>query len=176
VPPTDKEDLTFMSYDLMLSGSHRSESPVRRKNPLTGQDVEFYSHTLNEIELRDAKSVLSRYGATDAGDRRQVVQLPDGVRLEVTVGSKEDGERGAWSLQFRTFSKDATKFLFELASAGNFNVASDDVSVATSAAVKERLKETEPACVVAGSAEEMGVLLKDGFKAWQAYAKQVKGE
>jgi hypothetical protein len=69
VPPTDKEDLTFMSYDLLLSGSHRSESPVRRKNPFTGQDVEFYSDTLNEIELRDAKSVLSRYGATDAGDR-----------------------------------------------------------------------------------------------------------
>src|SRR5580658_2442310 len=61
----------------------------QRKNPFTGQDVEFYSHTLNETELRDAKSVLSRYRATDAGDRRQRVQLPDGVRLEVTVGSKD---------------------------------------------------------------------------------------
>jgi hypothetical protein len=94
VPSTDKEDLTFRSYAVMLSGSHRSESPVRRKNPFTGQDVEFYSHTLNETELRDAKSVLSRYRATDAGDRRQRVQLPDGVRLEVTVGSKDGFE--AW--------------------------------------------------------------------------------
>jgi hypothetical protein len=67
------------------------------------------------------------------------------------------------------------KFLFELASAGNFLVEDDKVAVATSAATKERLKEREADCIVAGSAEETGVLLKDGFEAWQAYAKRVTG-
>jgi hypothetical protein len=65
------------------------------------------------------------------------------------------------------------KFLFELASAGNFVVEDDNVAVATSAETKERLKERKVDCIVAGSAEEMGVLLEDGFEAWQAYAKKV---
>lgn len=56
-----------MSYDLMLSGSHRSPAPVRRKNPFTGQEIEIHTHTLTEQELRDAKAILSRRGAKDNG-------------------------------------------------------------------------------------------------------------
>lgn len=76
----------------------------------------------------------------------------------------------------RSFTADAVKFLFELASAGNFLVEDDNVAVATSSATKERLEEREADCILAGSAEEMGVLLKDGFEAWQAYAKRFAGK
>lgn len=49
-----------MSYDLMLSGSHRSPARVRRKNPFTGQEIEVHTYALTEQELGDAKAVLSR--------------------------------------------------------------------------------------------------------------------
>ncbi|NOU34676.1 MAG: hypothetical protein HOO96_42845 [Polyangiaceae bacterium] len=166
-----------VSFDLIFSGSHRSPSPVPRRNPFTGQDVEVYTYTLSEKELRDAKAVLSSHKASDDGDRHHVIQLADGVRMEVTVGSKQDGEQGTWGVMFRILSPDAMKFLYELASAGKFLVQSDDASVATSEAAKNSAKargnDFDAKCAVAKSPEEMGVLLKDGFEAWKAYAQQV---
>lgn len=106
----------------------------------------------------------------------RVVELSDGARIEIRVGAAQDGEGGSWGVSMQSLTADAVKFLFELASAGNFFVEDDNIAVTTSAATKERFKVPEVDCVVAGSAEEMGILLKGGFEAWQAYAKGVTGK
>jgi hypothetical protein len=56
------------------------------------------------------------------------------------------------------------KFLFELASAGNFNVASDDVSVATSLAVKERLRKPSPLAWSPARRKRWGFFSRTGSK------------
>lgn len=174
---SDEKGSTSMSYDLMLSGSHRSPTAVRRRNPFTGEDVDLHPNLVSEEEVREAKRLLARYKASDGGDGRHlVVRLPDGMQLEVTVGSAADGERGAWQVRFGAFLQrlggEAMKFLFELASAGGFVVEADDVAIATSASVKERV----PDSVLVASPDEMGILLKQGFESWKAYAKQVMGK
>lgn len=159
-----------MSYDLSLLATHRSATPVRRINPFTAKEHETYVYTLTEQELRSANAVLTRYQAKD-DDGDKIVSFATGERLRMSTREE------AWNVDLRSLSTEVVKFLFELSAAGDFLIIDDNVAVTTSAATKERLKDFPSAsgCVVVTSAEELGVLLKDGFEAWQAYAKRVGG-
>jgi len=120
-------------------------------------------YTLNDNDLRQAEAVVSRHGVSSEATECKMT-LPDGTPLYLTRGARR-GADVPWSVTSSSSSVDAMTFLFELGSAGSFCIASGDVVAVTRADVKERQSEGDLASVLASSAEELGVLLKDeGFQ------------
>ncbi len=157
---------TNARYVMSLSGTHQSATSVRRRNPFTGQDVDVHSLVVTDDEAHAAEQLLARYHAVDQGRGRYVVQLADGMRLEISIGS---GDReGKWMLTFhaylQTLGASAMHFLFDLAAAGGMIIDGDDVAIATSASTKERFPDAE----LVASPEDMKVLLQQGLRSWKA--------
>jgi hypothetical protein len=163
-----------MSFDIFYQPCRFGGKPVKRKNPLTGKvESVLPSEPLTTAELKAVRGVLKQ-ADTQGPDEFGcfIVELKDRGRAEVFGSDLAEG----CMVALRGLTPDIVKFLFDLLKAGNWVMCpamEDPIAVTTSPDKMCGTPGDFPEVLTCESAEELGVLLSGGFKAWKKYRDQV---
>ena len=166
-----------MSFDLFYMSSHWGNEPVDQKNPWTGEvHVAKPRLPMTPDELSAVAGLLSA-AAPKGPDAHNcyVVEFPDGGGAEVFASNLSEGFMVAIR---RRLSPAFLEFLFRLMKVGNLLMCpemEDDVTVGASERSFDEAPDDWPNRIVCNSAEELGLLLSNGFDAWKHYRDEASG-
>jgi hypothetical protein len=165
-----------MSFDIFFHTGRFSGEPVVKKNTFTGKpQTVIPEEPLTAAEVRAVRQVLRRVGAQGPDEYGcYVVGLEDGGGAEVFADKLKSG----CMVSLRGITPDLTRFLFDFLKAGNWVMLpamEDAVAITTSPGSVKGVPDDFPRIVACDSADEVGVLLTKGVKAWQGYRDQVAG-
>jgi hypothetical protein len=126
--------------------------------------------------LKRVQQVLKQAGAQGPDKHGcYVISLADGGTAEVFA---KDLHR-ACMVAVRGITAHLTQFLFDLLQAGNWVMLpamEDSVALTTSLESVKGIPDDFPKIIIVTSAEDVGVLLTKGVKAWQKYLDRAAGK
>jgi hypothetical protein len=165
-----------MSFDIFFQPCRFGDRPIERMNPLTGKpQSSLPNEPLTPAELDAVRHLLERTEAAGPDEHGcYVVRFGDGGGAEVFGGDLRTG----CMVAVRGITPDLLQFLIDLLRAGNWVMLpamEGDIAITASPESLRGVPDGFPRVVICDSAEELGVLLTDGFGAWQRYRDQVAG-
>ncbi|HVK11953.1 MAG TPA: hypothetical protein VM597_24480 [Gemmataceae bacterium] len=162
-----------MSFDLFFQPCRYGRKPVKRKNPFTGADnLILPTEPLTAAELKAVRAVLKKAGGQPDDGGSYLVEFEDGGGAEVIVTDLAEG----CMVAVGSLTPDLLGFLADLLRAGNWALlpAMDgDIAITVSPDSVKNAPDDFPEVVTCDSADDLGVLLGDGFKAWKKYRDRV---
>jgi hypothetical protein len=166
-----------MSFDIFFQTGRFTGKPVLKKNPFTGEaQTVLPEETLNAAEITAVRQALKRVAPQGPDEHGcYVVELADGGGAEVVASKLQTG----CMVALRGITPNLIDFLYELLKAGNWvmlPVMEDAVAITASPRGMKGVPDDFPTIVACNSADDMGVLLTKGVKAWQKYRDQVGGD
>lgn len=164
-----------MSFDIAFT-TCRSSGTEEKINPFTGRAIA--APKAGPLSAAERKATL-RF-LEDHGFEAGIVQLPDGLELEVSLN--EDLTGGMIFLRAATPA--VFSFLFHLAEAGSYAmcpIMGDNPVIVTSAelgvlAAESQLLEPNASVHVVGDPNAIAELVCPAFGGWDAYRAKVIGE
>jgi hypothetical protein len=166
-----------MSFDIFYQPCRFGGEPVEQKNALTGKvESVLPNEPLTAAELKAVRGVLKKAGAAKPDHYGcYVVELGDGSGAEVFGKDLENG----CMVALHDLTPDIIRFLFDLLKAGRWVMtpaSEENVAITTSPEQMWGLPDDFPEVVTCPSAEELEVLLCNGYKAWKKFRNQVVRE
>jgi hypothetical protein len=161
-----------MSFDLHFKPCRFDGTTETRINPFTRSPQEFpRNEPLSKAEVDAVLAVLRAAGATGPdADGCYRVTLSDGGNADIYG---DDLGRGCmFAIRGRTSSPQLTQLLFDVLVAGHWvlvGVGDEDTVIAASAECAKSAPDHFGRVVVAGSPDDLSVLLSSGFSAWKRY-------
>lgn len=163
-----------MSFDIYFQPCRFGPTPVLVENRFTGESKpELPNEPLKPAQMRAVRKILQN--AKTAGPDEfgcYLVELDDGGAAEVFAKDFATGCMAA----VRGITPDLLQFLFEVLEAGQWAmlpVMEPAVAITTSLDYLHGVPDDFPRTVACGTADELGVLLTKGVKAWEKYRDQV---
>ena len=159
-----------MSFDIFFAPCRYGSKPVKQKNPFTGKEESVLpNETLTVAELEAVRELLKRANAP-APDAYgcYFVEFDDGGGAEIFG---RDLSKGCM-VAVRGITPIFLQFLIDLLKAGNWVMCpamEDNIAVTCSPECLKGVPDDFPKVVICNSADELGVLLSDGFLAWKKY-------
>jgi hypothetical protein len=163
-----------LSFDIFFQTCRVAAQPVVKKSTFTGEaETVLPEEPLSAAEVQAVRKVLEKVQAQGPDEHGcYVVELEDGGGAEVFADKLQTG----CMVALREITPSLLHFLFDLLKAGNWVMLpamEGDIAITTAPGSIRGLPEDFPKVVVCNSANEMGVLLTKGVKAWQRYRDQV---
>ncbi len=166
-----------MSFDIFYQPCRYGSKLVKRINPLTKEEESVLpNEPLTPPELKAVRGVLKGANA-EKPDKFgcYVVELEDGGGAEVFGKDLANG----CMVALRGLTPGVVTFLLDLLRAGNWVMCpamEDNIAITCTPDKMWGTPDDFPEIVVCESAEELGVLLTDGFRAWKKYRDKVAGK
>jgi hypothetical protein len=159
-----------VSFDIFFCPWRRGDTPVEQENRFTGEvQTVLPIVPLTPGEVAAVQSVLREAGAQGPDEFGcYVIEVEDGGAAEVFAEQLDDG----CMVSVRGLTPGLLGFLYALLKAADWvmlPVMENGVTIAAS----PMSQLAGPEAVPCDSAEGLGVLLKEGFDAWQRYRDQV---
>jgi len=161
-----------MSFDVHFKPCRFDGTTETRINPFTRSPQEFpRNEPLSKSEVDAVLAVLKAAGATGPdGDGCYQVTLSDGGNADIYG---DDLGRGCmFAIRGTPSSPQLTRLLFDVLVAGHWvlvGVGDEDTVIAPSAECITGAPDDFGRVVIAGSPEDLSVLLSSGFSAWKKF-------
>jgi hypothetical protein len=165
-----------MSFDIFFQPCRFGGKPVKQKNPFTGEEQSVVpNESLTPAEEKAVRAVLKNANAKGPDDfGYYVVETNDGGGAEVST----DKLRDSCMVSVRGLTPGLVRFLFDVLKAGNWVMLpamATNIAITSSPEHLKGVPDGFPEVATCTSADELGVLLSDGFKAWKKYRNRVVG-
>ena len=164
-----------MSFDIFYHTCNPSTGRADRRNPFTGTIESMPVDAGQSAAERAAVLDLLRSAGASGPDKSGYfgLDLPDGGSAEVHgPGPEVLGPGSGWVVAVRSLTPGVAEILWGIGRAGNLAILpamADSLVIVATEAQHERVRDRWPEAVVAGSAAELGRLLRGGFASWEAY-------
>jgi hypothetical protein len=159
-----------MSFDIFFMPCRYGTKPVKQKNTVTGREESVLpNEPLTTAQLQAVREVLKKAAAPRSDDFGcYVVEFDDGGGADVFGRDLSNG----CMVAVRGITPKLMQFLIDLLKAGNWVMCpamEETVTITCSPECVKDMPEDFPKVVICNSADELGVLLTDGFQAWKKY-------
>ena len=166
-----------MSFDIFFQPCRFGGKPVTKQNPFTGKGESLVpNEPLTPAEVKAVRAVLKRASAEGPDEFGYfVVETADGGGAEVSGDHLSE----SCMVSIRGLTPGLLTFLMDLLTAGTWVMLpamEGNIAITTSPDHVKGVPEDFPEVVTCTSAEDLGILLSGGLKAWKKYRDQVVRE